>query len=91
MSRDNLSIYPYFIESFKIHTNASGFQLGLDTSQKVKPIAFNGRKLTDAQQWYTVTEIEPLIAVESLKEFKTILIGQKLIIYTAYKNLTCKI
>ena len=46
------------------------------------------RKLTDAQQIYTVTEIYFLSIFETLKEFRTILLGQRLRIYTDHKNLT---
>ena len=58
--------------------------------QKVKPIAFYSIKLNASQQRYTVTDIELLRTVETLKEFRTILLGQNLIIYTDYKNITCK-
>ena len=55
MARDNLLTYPYFNETFKIHTNASAFQLGAVISQKGKPITFYSIKLTYAQQRYIVT------------------------------------
>ena len=54
---NTLLTYPYFNEAFKIHTDASAFQLGAVMSHKVKPIAFHIRKLTDAQQCYILTEI----------------------------------
>ena len=38
VARDNLLTYPDFNETFKIHTNASVFQLGDFVRQKVKPI-----------------------------------------------------
>ena len=53
-------------------------------------IAFYGRKLTDSHKRYTVKEKELLSIVEILKEFRTILLGKKLRIYTDHKNLTCK-
>ena len=90
VARDTLLTYPDFNEKFKIHTNASLFQLGAFISHKGKPIAFYSRKLTDSQQRYTVTDRELLSIVETLKDFRTILIGQKLRIYTDHKNLTCK-
>ena len=74
-ARDTLFDYPDFNEEFKINTDASKFQLGLVIIQKCKPIAFYIRKLTDAQKRYTVAEKELLIIVETLKEFRTILIG----------------
>ena len=90
MARDTLLTYPNFNETFKIHTNASAYQLGAVISQKGKPITFYSRKLTDAQQRYTVTERELLSIIETLKGFITILLGQTLRIYTDHKNLTCK-
>ena len=48
------------------------------------------RKLTDAQQRYTITERGLLSIVETLKDFITILLGQKLRIYTDNKKPTCK-
>ena len=87
---ERASIGTDFNETFKIHTDASAFQLGAVISQKGKPIDFYGRKLTDARQRYTVTQRELLKIVETLKEFRTILFGRKLRIYTDNKNLTCK-
>ena len=80
--RDNLLTYPNFSEEFKIHIDASKFPLGEFIIQKGKLITFYSRKLTDAQKRYTVTERGMLSIVETLKEFRTILLGQKLRIYT---------
>ena len=63
--------------------------MGAFISQKVKTIAFYGIRLTDAPKWYTVTEIELIIIVETLKEFRNILPVHKLRFYTNHKNLTC--
>ena len=46
---NTLLTYPNFNEIFKIHTDASDFQLGAVISRKVKPIAFYSRKLTGSQ------------------------------------------
>ena len=91
VARDTLLTYPYLNEAFKIHADASAFQLGAFISHKYKHIAFYSRKLTDSQQGYTITEREPLKIVETLKEFRTIVVGNKLRIYTDHKDLTCKI
>ena len=91
VARNNLSTYPDFNETFKIHTIDSAFQLGVVISQKGKTIALYSRKLTDAQQRYTVTERELLSIVVKLKEFRTILLGHTLRIHTDHKKLTCKI
>ena len=75
-AHDTLSTYPYFNETFKIHTNVSAFQLGVVIIQKGKPIDFYMITLTDSQKWYTVTERELLRIVKTLKEFRTVLLGQ---------------
>ena len=58
VDRDTFLTYPDFNETFKIHTNASAFQLGAAINQKGKPIAFYIIKLTYAQQGYTLTDRE---------------------------------
>ena len=58
VSFDTLITHLDFNETFKIHTNASAFQLVVVIRQKVKPIAFYSRKHNDAQQRYTVKEKE---------------------------------
>ena len=63
LDRDTSLTYPDFNETFKINTDASAFQLGVVISQKVKPIAFYSRKLTDAQQRYIVTKRELLSTI----------------------------
>ena len=55
-ARDTLSNFTDLNETFKIHTNASAFQLGMVISQKGKHINFYTRKLTDTQHWYTITD-----------------------------------
>ena len=82
VARNNLLTYTDFNNFFKIHTNDSAFQLGAFITQKGKPIALYSRKLTDIQNRYTVTEKELLIIVVTLKEFRTILLDQKLRIHT---------
>ena len=89
MARDNLLTYPDFNETFKIHTNASVLQWWAVISQKGKPTTFYSRKLSDAKTCYTVTKRELLSIVETLNDFRAILLGQKLRIYTDHKNLPC--
>ena len=43
--------------------------------------------MSDTQKRYSVNEIELLAIVETLKEFKGMLWGQKLIVYTDHQNL----
>ena len=90
ISRDALLAYPNFNKQFDIHTDASKSQLGAVISQNNKPIAFYSCKLNPAQTRYTTTECELLAIVETLKEFRNILLGQQIIVYTDHKNLTYK-
>jgi hypothetical protein len=90
ISKEVLLAYPDFNEPFVIHTDASHTQLGAVISQKGKPIAFYSRKLKPEQTRYTTTERELLSIVETLKEFRNILLGHKIVVHTDHKNLTCK-
>ena len=90
IAKQALLAYPDFTKEFHIHTDASKVQLGACISQDGKPLAFYSRKLLDAQTRYTTTERELLAIVETLKEFRNILLGQKLIIHTDHANLTYK-
>ncbi len=63
-------------------------QLGAVITKNNKPIEFFSRKLSKTQQKYSVTEIELLAIVETLKEFKGMLWGQDIKVYTDHKNLT---
>ena len=90
ISKNALLAYPDFNEEFVIHTDASDYQLGAVISQKGRPIAFYSRKLRPEQTRYTTTEKELLSIVETLKEFRNILLGMKIVVYTDHKNLTCK-
>ena len=90
ISAETLLAYPDFNDEFVIHTDASHTQLGAVIAQKGKPIAFYSRKLKPEQTRYTTTERELLSIVETLKEFRNILLGQRIVVHTDHKNLTCK-
>jgi hypothetical protein len=57
-------------------------------TQDNRPLASLSRKLSKTQQKYSVTEIELLAIVETLKEFKGMLWGQNIKVYTDHQNLT---
>jgi len=88
IAKEVLLAYPDFSKPFVLHTDASATQLGAVISQDGKPIAFYSRKLNSAQTRYTTTERELLSIVETLKEFRNILLGQKIVVHTDHKNLT---
>ena len=90
LSKEVLLTYPDFNRPFDIHTDASDVQLSSVISQNGRPIAFYSRKLNPAQTRYTTTERELLAIVETLKEFRNILLGQQITIHTDHKNLCYK-
>jgi RNase H-like domain found in reverse transcriptase/Integrase zinc binding domain len=84
--------HPNFNKPFEIHTDASKYQLRAVILQDSKPIAFDSHKLSKAQLNYMTTERELLAIVETLKEFRNILLGQQIVVvYTDHQNLTYKV
>ena len=87
VAKDVLLAYPDYSWEFEIYTDALSKQLGSVITQGNRLLAFFSRKLSAAQQKYSVTELELLAIVETLKEFKGMLWGQRLKVYTDHKNL----
>ena len=87
LARDVMLAYPTYGELFEIYTDASSLQLGAVITQKGRPLAFFSRKLSETQRKYSVTELELLSIVECLKEFRGMLWGQRIKVYTDHKNL----
>ena len=87
IAKDVVLAYPDYSQGFEIYTDSSKFQLGAIITQNNRPLAFFSRKLNTAQQKYSVTEQELLAIVETLKEFKGMLWGQTITVYTDHKNL----
>jgi hypothetical protein len=78
MARDVSLAYPDYSIPFEVYTDASSRQLGVVIVQKNRPLAYFSRKLSEMQQKYSVTELELLSILETLKEFKGILGGNAL-------------
>ena len=87
IARDIILAYPDYTKPFDIYTDASTRQLGAVITQDNRPIAFFSRKLSETQQKYSITELELLAIIETLKEFKGMLWGQKINVFTDHKNL----
>jgi hypothetical protein len=77
IAKETVLAYPEFLKPFEIYTDNSSTQLGAVITQDNRPISFFSRKLSKTQQKYSVTEIELLVIVETLKEFKKMLWGQR--------------
>ena len=75
------------MQGFKFYTDSSKLQIGAVITQANRPLVFFSRKLSSAQQKYSMTEQELLAIVETLKEFKGMLWGQQITVYMDHKNL----
>ena len=82
-----LLVFPDFDKPFHIYTDASKKQLGAVIMQDRKPLAFYSRKMNPAQTRYTTGEQELLSIVETMKEFRDILLGHEVIVHTDHKNI----
>eukprot|EP00804_Cyclotella_cryptica_P020531 CCRYP_003381-RA/>CCRYP_003381-RA protein AED:0.33 eAED:0.44 QI:0/0/0/1/0/0/3/0/548 len=87
IARDVTLAYPDYSQGFEIYTDSSKSQLGAVITQNNRPLEFFSRKLSQVQQKYSVTKQELLVIVETLKEFKGMLWGQQITVYTDHKNL----
>ena len=86
--KDALITYPKLWEAFDIHTDASDYQISGVVSQNSKSIAYFSRKFNTAQMKYIVIAKELLALVETLANFRSMLLGQVIKIWTDHKNLT---
>eukprot|EP00957_Ditylum_brightwellii_P095543 7277349-Ditylum_brightwellii.AAC.1 len=90
ISQEVLLAYPDFNILFEIHADASGTRLGVVISKRGIPVVFYSCKLNSAQRNYTTMEQELLAIIETLKDSKNILLGQRIMVYTNHKSLTYK-
>ncbi len=87
IAEDVVLAYPDYSKVFEIYTDASSKQLGAVITQDNRPIAFFSWKLSDAQCKYSVNKIELLAIVKTLKEFRGMLLGQNIKVFTDHANL----
>jgi hypothetical protein len=87
ITKDVVLAYPDYSKVFEIYTDPFTKQLGAVITQDNRPIAFFSRKLFDTQRKYSITKIELLAIVETLKEFKGMLWGQQIKLFTDHANL----
>ncbi|KAK3043695.1 hypothetical protein RJ639_000111 [Escallonia herrerae] len=69
-------------QSFEVHTDASDFALGGILMQECHPVAYESRKLKEAEHCYTIHEKELLAVVHCLIIWRFYLLGSSFIVRT---------
>ena len=90
---NNVSLtIPSVTDTFTLHTDASGFGIGaclhVVRDQEELPVAFYSRQLQDAERRYSITELETLAIVASIKHFQFYVYGTPLNVFTDHKACT---
>ena len=90
IAEDAMLHYPNFGKEFEIHADFSNYQMGTVISQGGRPVVYWSEKLTETQQKYPITDQELLTIIECLKQYKRMLLGQTITVWTDHRNLTYK-
>ena len=82
MMRDPVLALPDLTKPFEVQTDASDFALGGVLVQEGHPVAYESRKLSDAERRYTAQEKELLAVIHCLRVWRHYLLGSKFVVKT---------
>ncbi|KAK2979366.1 hypothetical protein RJ640_018446 [Escallonia rubra] len=82
MSEDPVLALPDVSKSFEVHTDASEFALGGVLMQECHSVAYESRKLNEAERRNTIHEKELLAVVHCLRVWRHYLLGSSFIVRT---------
>ncbi|KAK3003758.1 hypothetical protein RJ639_018387 [Escallonia herrerae] len=82
MSEDPVLALPDVSKSFEVHADASDFALGRVLMKDCHPVAYENRKLKEAECLYTTHEKELLAVVYCLRVWRHYLLGSSFIVRT---------
>ena len=94
LTSDVVLAHPNYEQPFHVFTDASNTAVGdvlMQRDKKIKnlrPIAFFSKSLNSTQKWYSATKKELLGIHLALKEFKYLILGYNIELYTDHKPLT---
>ena len=91
LATDAMLAFPDHNAPFEIETDASDHQLGAVVKQHGRPVACHSRKLNSAQKNCAAIEKELSSVVETLRTFRSMLLGAKIAVHADHKNLTHKL
>ena len=92
MASAPILVFPDWNKEFHVHVDASSIALGFFLAQPSEgdldhPIAYASRKLSFAEQTYTMTEREGLVMVYALQKFWHYLLGGHFKMFTDHSTL----
>ena len=82
MTKESVLTLPDVYKTFKIHMDASDFAIGGVLMQDRHPIAFESRKLDEAEWPYMVQEKEMMAFVYCLRTWRHYLLGSMSVLKT---------
>ena len=87
IKQQTLLSYPNWLYEFTLETDASNYAIGAVLKQKGKLIGFFSYTLSGSELNYSITEKEYFAILKSTEHFRTIIFGQKILIYTDNRNI----